>query len=591
MSNIVKLQELPESLYGGEAYLDVIAAVREEFPNPRDIVLIDTNSPKIISLESTLKRSNIFIMSSEDSGADNARGAGTAVYVLLNVDMLSQNAAGINFAANDWVREAAQKYELQNFTVLVKGTKMNQLNELRKTANLLNLSGQITYRFPVLLKEQTKLFEDGIYINPWADKLTELAGRSALTAPGLDSVLSDLESAIDGKVDGIPKRRLQSTCGIQGTYLTWLLAYETIQQDLSPVYHESFMRALDEFKLMYPLSQMSLLERIQFVHSLPTKFGFASSNGQLISICTRNIESLDRGVIMPNVYEVFDYKTGKPIIDPSSNAHKDNIDWHTIKLHSYEECFSKTVLSGSHLSLESAGSPTQKDAQADVVLCHKFCEMAKYIGDPEMFPTVRNTVLAEIDDFVDGTSSHNSTAISNGETQKRYVVIYAPELIGLSVIVTSTELGSCPMVLTEEMLHRVLDYKFARSMMYRVNNDIDIDASLAASTELVENLSRTLDPAVPPLQLIRAALCPPDNNGLTYYQRGLRVEKPVMPIINDARSEYFYHVFDYEHGLSAREVMWDNLKANRYSLTCFGGLRTGMNAVYVTSNLWRRYHG
>lgn len=525
------------STIGGLDIRDVAIFIRSQYPNPWQKVIVESD----VSLPvSDLEGMRIYVKGKNEEKAKSLAGLGTVIYCPIRVD--SAGTFDDGFGILEKLAEYSTTYQLDAFEVLVYGSDDEAM---RGAWEYLQGRSDITQRvyFPPSFMEGIKLFEDGIDIAPYAKRLNEAAARNELSSRYLISVLDELREQVRaGKI------RIQDFEDTRSIYAKWITLCLTQEFSLPPVYLNSYIAEYVGLKVAYPFEKLSFYERLQFLRSLPENIGYIPQNQEIA--CVFNVVKK----VYPHPYMAFNLATGEVI----TQGLKDLYDLEHLDVMDYRKMFteSSSVFAGPGSTSLAPGSH-QSDAEVDARLVSIFTRVTEASPDKNIYLSIRNTALVSIDG-----QSH---------------LLYFTEPFGVGGVLQSPYIGNHGVVIGEDSFHRLIDVKVILADQKR--QEAQTPAQGQQVFTQIMTLNTQFKPAIDTFTLMCSELSKYFSVDLSYYDRRLRCDKCVLPIVThvDSALSSKKSVFD---GASAEDHI--DLISLRYdkiggqAVTAFGGLNSDL---------------
>ena len=186
------------------------------------------------------------------------------------------------------------------------------------------------------------------------------------------------------------------------------------------------------------------------------------------------------------------------------------------------------------------------DSDVDAQLSAIFTTMMDKAGLSDVYLSVRNTVLAQFRGSI--------------------YLLYYSEPLGIAGMLYSEYFIQHPTVIREEEFNRLIDAKVVQAAEAK-GNMTDIAEGNRAFMQIMVKANTTLKPAIPPYVLMCATLASKYNNELSYFDKRLRCDKCVLPVINHLDADRAKTIFDY---LSLANVKNDAV--SKRAISSFGTL-------------------
>lgn len=515
---------------------DLVIHVRSKYPNPWQKVILDgDNSLPTADLEGM----RIYIRGKNDGKAHTISGLGRLIYLPLCVT--AENSPDTGCGLLEKLAEYSTAYQIDDFEVLVYGTDVDSLQRVWEFVQSHSEIKQKVY-FPPLLIDSVKLFDDGIDLAPYAKRFHEASIRRELTSTFIKSVLDELRGIIrSGKV------RLQDFEDTRSKYAKWLTVCLTQEMNLAPVYLVSYVSEYVDLRISYPFTKLSFFERFNFVRKLPQNVGYIPHNQELASVF-----SILRKVY-PHPYLAFDLDTGDVL---TSNLNE-KFDLNQISILDYRTMFSSSSSDSTIVNSDALAVSSVRDEEVNKKLIDIFTRATEASPDRNIFMSVRNTALTSV----------------GGHTY----LLYFTEPFGLGGIFQSPYVGNHSMVIGEDNFHRLIDVKIILAEQKRQASSTQSEGQ-NVFTQIMA-LDTQFRPAIDPYILMCSELARLQSKDLSYYDRRLRCDKCVLPIVThvDSPLSSSNSVFSgarAEDHIDLVTLRYD--KVGSAALTAFGGLNSDL---------------
>lgn len=516
---------------------DVVIFIRSKHPNPWQKVIVESD----VSLPvNDLEGMRIYVKGRNSDNARTITGLGNSIYCPVQISSTGTYEDG--FGILEKLAEYSTTYQLDTFEVLVYGED----NEaLRGAWEYLQGRSDITQRvyFPPSFMEGIKLFDDGIDIAPYAKKLAEASNRNELTSAFLVSVLDELREQVRGG-----KIRIQDFEDTRSIYAKWITLCLTQEFSLPPVYLNSYIAEYVGLKVAYPFEKLSFYERLQFLRSLPENIGYIPQN-QEIACVFRVVKK-----VYPHPYMAFNLNTGEVI----TQGLKELYDLEHMAIEDYRNLFteSTSVFAGPGTTSLAAGSQ-QTDADVDARLVNIFTRVTEASPDKNIYLSIRNTAIVKV----------------AGENH----LLYFTEPFGVGGVLQSPYIGTHGVVIGEDGFHRLIDVKVILADQKRQSAPTPAQGQQVFTQ--IMTLNTQFRPAIDTFTLMCSELSKYLASDLSYYDRRLRCDKCILPIVThvDSALSSKKSVFD---GSSAEDhIDLINLRYDKIggkAVTAFGGLNSDL---------------
>lgn len=511
---------------------DIILCIREKYPNPHQRVLVQTDMTLPVK---DLLEQLIYIRGVNDEKIKEFRGLGATVF--LPVRITDKSMEDPDFFIYDRITEFIQVYGVTSFEILVYGDNQEQL---AKVWEWVQTSADIHYKviFPPIITKQLKLFENGIDIAPYAKRMKQAEHRNTLTTEFLRGLMDELREKVRSGKTAI--QNFEETRSLFSKWLTMCLIQEF---DLSPVYLSSYINEYVDLQVAYPFEKLSMFERLNFVSSLPADVGYIGKNQEFR--CLFHIIKK----IYPYPTVAFDLATGEVI-----TAGLDQFDMQELQISDYRVRFTG---SRNYFSINEGGivAADNSDRATDQKLGQVFIRMMKAANIEDDCMTVRNTIMAKF---------HG----------KSYILYYN-EPLGLVGSLQSEYFGGHAMVVQEEEFRNLIDAKIILALR-RKESARDIVTGNSQFTEIMVRAANTFKPAIPIFVLMCCTLATQYGSELSYYDKRLRCDRCIVPIIThaDSKLKSGNTILDY--------ITLENLAADPIAsgtISCFGTIMSNTGAA------------
>lgn len=504
---------------------DIILYVREKFPNPHQRVCIKTD---MTLPAKDLIDQLIYISGVNSDKLHELRGLGTTVF--LPIRITDQSMDDSDFCIYDRITEFIQVYGVTSFEILVYGDNEEQLV---KVWEWVQSTADMHYKvsFPPDVTKQLKLFENGIDIAPYARRMEQAEHRNDLTTKFLRELMNELREQVKAG-----KTAIQNFEETRSLYSKWLTIALIQEFDLPPVYLASYINEYVALQVAYPFEKLSMFERLSFVNSLPADVGYIGKNQEFR--CLFHIISK----IYPTPTIAFDLAAGKVITE-----RLEDFKMEALHIVDYRSQFKE---SHEYFTTPSKGVAVvdRGDRAIDVKLGKVFVQMMKASNIEDDCMTVRNTVMAKF--------------------HGRSYILYYNEPLGLVGSLQSEYFGAHPMVIEEEEFRNLIDAKIILALR-RKEAARDVVVGNSQFTDIMVRAQKTFKPAIPTFVLMCCELATLYGSELSYYDKRLRCDRRIVPIIThaDSKLKSGRTVLDY---ITLENLADDPIAAD--SISCFGTL-------------------
>lgn len=510
---------------------DVVIYIRSICSNPWQRVIVESDIPLPVA---DLEGMRIYVRGKNEEKAQSVSGLGSLLYCPIRVD----SSAGSDFGILNKLAEYTTTYNLTQFEILIYG---DDVEALQGAWEYLQSHADITQRtyFPATFTDSLKLFDNGIDIAPYAKKLAGAHARNSLTSSFLSDVMDSLRQEVkSGKI------YIQDFEETRSVYAKWLTMCLTQEFRLPPVYLTSYIAEYINMQIAYPFEKLSFYERLMFLKNLPTDVGYVAKNQEIA--CLFHVVQK----VYPNPYIAFDLATGEVIFDDVAERFKIE----NLSVLDYRTMFSQVSESKSTTSLSKSGTT---DEEIDRQLVGIFTQATAASPVKDLYMSVRNTAIVSCD-------GHQ-------------YLLYFTEPFGVGGFLQSDYFGRHVFMVTEDDFHRLIDSKVILADMQRQAASTPQEGQEQFTA--IMRLDTQFRPAVDTYTLMCAELSRYLASDLSYYDKRLRCDRCVLPIVT--------HV---DSGLSAKRTVFDGTGADdhisllnlRYdkmgsqAITAFGGLNSSI---------------
>lgn len=484
---------------------DIIIHVRKEYPNPRQRVIVSCDVPLPVK---DLEEVFIYVSGINEQQANSIRGLGYFCYcpVEITKDTMQQEGYGIQ----QYVDDFCSVNNINNCELLVYGDDSDDILEVWNYIQTVGTIGH-TILFPQDVVHKLKLLPNGIDLSPFAKEMSQARDRNALSVTFINNILARVGNEV-----AKGKTALQDFEDTRSIYAKWLTLALTQRHNLVPVYLGSYINEYVDMEAAYPLSKLSMYERFKFVERLPGKVGYIGKYRGFSCIFAIAKK------IYPMPAVAFDIGSQAVI-----TSGLEDFTYETLKIADWREWFkgSPTYYVEKQNRSSTALMSGMSDREVDERLRTIFLQMTEAV-DGSVFMSVRNSVLA----------SHNG----------KVYVLYYDQPLGIAGAMISEHFGTEPMVLSEEHFSQLID---VRVIVAKNKSEEQSTASgkMSEFTQLMTILPQTFTTAIPLDVLMNSVLVGQGADELSYYDRRLRCDKNVLPIITHADSEMHqqHSIFDY----------------------------------------------
>jgi len=488
---------------------DLIVHVRSRYPNPRQRVLLQSD---LMLPTKELADIFIFVEGDTEHNPEEVRGLGRVCYCLIEVtEQLMQRS---DYGLQEFIDTFCARYNISSCDLLVYGDDVEALTKVWEYMKE-NIDSRYSVMFPHSVVYVLKLFSNGLNLAPYAQRMSQAADRNSLSIPFLQQIIQEISKEIkdNGKV------ALQDFEETRSLYAKWLTLTLTHMHQLSPVYLGSYLSEYIDLRVGYPFEKLSMFERLHFLSSLPQRVGFIGEYRGFT--CVFNI--MKKQYPPPFfVYDVANQEIIKEGLEQFEIGKVKIIDWRKWFRGSPGYFAKQQPAAGARGILPVEMS----DTDADKKLMEIFMDMTANYLDEQIFLSIRNTALIQKDG-------------------KMYIAYYK-EGGGLVGTLISEYFGAEMQVIPESRFHQLIDVRIvlARNKTQDIANVSDRNNVF---TQLVSALPETFKPAIPIQILMYSVLVGHAAKELSYYDRRLRCDKCIMPIITHRDSALYKGngVFDH----------------------------------------------
>lgn len=514
---------------------DIVIYVRSIFDNPWQRVVLETD----MSLPSEdLASMRIYVKGRNEELSQSVSGLGMVIYCPVEVS----SSLGEDCGLLDKIVKYTTMYNLSQFDVLVYS---NDLDALNKTWEYVQSHRDISQKifFPVAFSTSLRLFDKGLDVAPYAKRLLDASTRNSLTSAMLKSVMDELRAEVQsGKI------YIQDFEDTRSIYAMWLTMCLTQEYRLPPVYITSYLSEYLSLRVAYPFDKLSFYERFMFLKNLPEDVGYIAKNQEIT--CLFHVVQK----VYPNPYIAFNMTTGEVLMDDIDKMFKlDQLD-----ILDYRTMFSdtpNTTLSGSTALAQSGKTNEEIDRQLVVIFTQ--ATMASPVRD--IYLSIRNTAIVRY--------------------QGQQYLLYFQEPFGVGGFLQSDYFGQHVFVISEEDFHRIIDSKVILADMQRRAAATPKEGQEVYTT--IMRLNSQFRPAIDTYTLMCAALSKHLATDLSYYDKRLRCDKCVLPIVTHTDSglsstkTVFSGTSDTDH-IDLINLRHDSVGSQ--AITAFGGLNANAGA-------------
>lgn len=542
----IKISSVPRMFNVSDPYLpcarDVIAYVRGEIePNPWVPIILNTKEEPFAVDE--LEDCRIYWKGVNDDKAYYLQSLGVETYLVVSSTELSLDG-GDDCGLEEVCADYQSKYRLRSFNIIIVGEDAGESREvIFKLRQYAVENERIDIIFPRFVLMQIKLLPNGLDISSYAKFISEKRHRNELNSAVLDSILRELDCKVEPSITAVQDLEEHRTPDI-----ALLTTYLTLKYDLPPVYVPSFLSEYLTYQFIYPLTKLSLYERINFLYRLPAVVGYIGINYGFN--CLAKIEEK----IFPQPHFVFNLNTMTVEEDPS----KFSLNTPGIRFLDFRHTFreSKTpFVSDVKGGISVAGG---SDEESDRALVRLFSELTRLVPEEDIFLSVKNSIYVMIDDV-------------------RYL-LYCPEECGLRVIFLSEYFGQLEHIIPEQEFYRLIDAQIEMALLQKSRAPSIKEGNQALTVRWQQlDPKLALKPAIPIEVSLYMRMLPYHRNGLSYYDKHLRCCDDILPIITSLDSEL------HEVNPIFEDISLDALRNDPQAqkvLNCFGTMSHSNKTVH-----------
>ena len=528
---------------------DVIIAVRAKYHNPHQRVVLDTDMPLAWN---ELKGQFIF-QTDEESEGIAAFASDLAVAVEVKDNDYTELADKI-------VRDKAY-YELSSFRILLFGENKEMVRDAWEYLCSRSDISERIYVEPEANK-LCSLKKNGIDIAKFCNALGHKADIRALTPEAGKAILAPLWEATDPARGENRVIELQSPGSTRDIFFKWVTVMGVYEHGLPPHYEASFAMDHLDTGVGYPVSKLSLYERVKFLRDMPEWVGYLDKNalfdclGQVsLKICPtpKFVYKMDGSVAMKaKKYEQSTVHPGMLTI-PEGEFNLLLCDMLDYKQLFTDKYFAESSGLYTPDDPEMAGLPFEENVDANLMKI--FENFMETFGIDDTLVTVYNTVLVYRDDG--------------------YWLAYMDEPLGIVLGLCSAMFGRYEHTMFESDFWRLIDRRFVTAIAVEEWNKFDDGVGFGDGNmlgdgkttyrELIASSYQSLVPPIPPSELMYMTVAPAQCGSLPYYDRMLRCTARLTPVTTHPDSQ-----------LSNAPNL-----ANKISITSI--LRDPMARKYITS--------
>lgn len=521
--------------------VDIIVYVRDKIENPREIIVLDTD---IRVQEEELAKALIFVDERRAKGHTKLLGLTADTACVVNLDKLGTTEPDDVIR---YVHEFEVKYNVPTYIIYVKSENPEKANLFREKSIGHEIS-KYRIMYSGVVGKMAQLLDDGVDISKLADVIDRENESNSLNYAKLKEILSDVERQIEGG-----KGKIQSLAGSLTPTAKELLVYFNLKHGLSPVNMESYINILAELGYMYPMKRLSMYERLKYLEELPRFVGYSNPLIGDVYFMT----------IVEKVYPdpVFAYFSGSDrlVIFDKSNRRMQNL---FLSLHGAYLCGSSGKGAGYRLidprvyftESEEAFSASDKSGLvlrdcSDSKVDEKLVELFAHIEDAWVVEQMKR--MERVDGSVDVTrlepayvSLKNTYIVDMLDESRGFhdtVFVYCRDTTGAVCQINSDiDYKGVRFLVQEEDFNRFIDSRLVFkkvSMEYSKYINESQEYMPAVYGTDVANVNDSMKNIVDPEVLLAANLLRPDKNGLSFYDRILRVGRNVLPIVLDSNSK------------------------------------------------------
>lgn len=529
------IKDIPQyfpQIGGGASITDVIVYVREKYPDPRQAILLETET---VLPEEELANDNIFLSETALKAA-NISGVSDTCACVLNFDKIENTTPD---AIELLLNQFSQQYYIEKFSIYVIGQDTQKIYQFVQDVSGHPVSDR-TIRYPNSVWKLLRQKENGIDIWPLASYIQTESGRNGLRWEQLERELDKYEAEIcsGGK-------EVQCLSPTRNKVVKYLMTYFNMLPGIQPANLRTFVFDQITTQFMYPYGKLSMYERIMFLRNMPWTVGYCSLNNDEVAL----LQIADKVYPTPVfVYIVEQNKliefsklpdSMKALFHPSTISEtiggQSQIIDSRLLFPGSKECFPEEAKTIKYMNAYSDLNIDEKWADIfsmieDAWITHQFNMKergAAGYDEPEpAYLSFKNSYLVKV----------------SGSKSSFSAIVYCKDTLGIFCKAYSEACTSgVAMLIQEENFNQLVDPMIARQSLTREYERIVGKTSLmqsSYSTALSTETAR-LQPAVPLRILLAMHLLPTLRNGLSFYDKLLRCRADILPIVLDKNSRAY----------------------------------------------------
>lgn len=511
---------------------DIIAYIRGTIErDPWIPVVLDCNGDKLSLNE--LEESRIYVKGDNDNKASELSSLGIKPYFVIRAEELDPDRDDCGLLELEM--EFKSKHNLTDINILLIGSEQKDSEILLKLRSYVFDNDLQNIGFPRFVVKQGSLQENGLDISVYCNTISTKRSQNDLDYHVLDKILEELDGKIVEGVTAIQdleERHTRDVC-LMSTYLVF-------KYKLVPVYIVPFMNDYIQYKFFYPMEQLSLYERINFLYRMPQVVGYLGINHGFV--CLIRVKEK----IYPKPHYVFNLDTMELVDNPEDFS----FTTPGISFSDFRRSFRESQNAFVRSDNKSLSVLNNSDADVDKALVSLFAQLSTLVTEEPVYLSVKNCIYVMI----------------NGV---KYLY-YCPEECGIVGTYMSEYFGTLNHIITESEFHRLIDSQIAAALLQRSREKNSLAGSKALSLRWNQiDPKRALKPAIPIETTLYMNLLPPYRNGLSYYDSLLRCCVNVLPIITstDSKMRKINPIFNQ----LPLDALRKDSQASK-SLNCFGTL-------------------
>lgn len=471
---------------------DIVVYVRNLYPNPRQRVILECED---LLPEKELKESLIYVDGVNDNSARDINGLGEYCYFPIKVtnELVASGAEGFENLVNEY----KETYDIVSCDILVYGTDVELLSSMWEIIRELEIPNRIYFPFNVF--DVLTLFENGLNLAPYAERLASADAANSLTSSLLKDTVQELTDLVKSG-----KTALQDFEQTRSIYAKWLTAVLTHKLQLSPVYQNSFITEYVSLGVGYPFEKLSMYERIMFLDNLPSVCGYIGKNTEFRCI----FKVLEK--LYPHPELVVSMKTGEIIKGDLSRFERSKLN-----IIDYRRNFLESPTYFPKVK-EGVAQPNSRDIDVDDKLVKLFMKITDMAERDDIYLSIRNTVMARVN--------------------KELYIVYYSESCGVRGVLVSDYFGAFETVVQEEDFRNLIDVKLVLALIHQESMNSTTEG-IDAFNEIMVQKQSSFRPAIPPYVNMVSELARLRCPDLSYYDRRLRCDYNILPIVTHRNSK------------------------------------------------------